>query len=124
MKKKSFLDHIDSDEWDKMSQWWAKVPCPICGHPLEAIPLLNPDFINIGEKNPIVTYHCINPECHAWWDSYCQEWRSFGSSCSTCMVRNMRSNTDYQEFDNRGRDMFRTQVRALESEGNESKPDN
>src|SRR4030042_589233 len=80
--------------------------CPVCGFPLEAIPPWNPDIIPIGPENPIESYICNNPDCHGWYDEYCETWRSFGSSCSVCAVRNIRSNTNYQSDDWRGYELY------------------
>src|SRR4030043_601976 len=80
--------------------------CPVCGFPLEAIPHWNPDIIPIGPENPIESYICNNPDCHGWYDEYCETWRSFGSSCSVCAVRNTRSNTNYQSDDWRGYELY------------------
>jgi hypothetical protein len=80
--------------------------CPVCGKLLKAIPQWNPEFIPIGPKNPINSYVCENPDCHAWYDEYCERWMAFGTSCSVCAVRNVRSGTYYQSDDWRGLELY------------------
>lgn len=89
--------------------------CPACDSELVAVPDWNPELFR-GKSNPITHYVCQNLECKGWYCSYCEKWQPFGTSCSVAMVRNVRSDTDYQTMDLRGYDLYRSSCQTTRNE--------